>query len=90
MRTTLRTELGSKFMYEPYAREWLEDGNSLEIYFRDLEDDVWQGNTVIVHDCLRDEDVAIEVCAVRRTLEGFRVYVLQASAVAELEAAVRG
>ena len=77
----LTRDIGLRLMYEPQTRSWLESGNSLESFFDGDDDDAWQGNVVFV------EDLALEVCAVRATDTGFRVYVRLASAVDELVAA---
>jgi hypothetical protein len=71
------------FSQDSVNRDWLERGNSLEVYFEELEHEVWQGNTVVV------DDLALEVCAVRRAMPGFRVYVTAASALKELDHACR-
>ena len=78
---SLTKEIGCQFMYEPQTREWLESGNSLEVFFDGHDPDAWQGNVVFV------DGLALNVCAVRPTPSGFRVYVQAARAVDELKQA---
>lgn len=81
MRSTLTTYTSNLLARDASSRDWLERGNGLEVYFDDLEPEVWQGNTVVV------DGLALEICAVRRTVDGYRAYVTAANAVDELRQA---